>query len=68
MLKTTNQRVLITATVAAAMCAMLAACGGGDDNAPFATALYGDVPYGNDLVEFKKMPAFIASINSDKDL
>lgn len=54
-----------------ALCAALAACGGGSDSAapvPFSAALYGDAPYGVDLVAFKAMPGFIANISNDKSL
>ncbi len=59
-------------TALLAICATLAACGGGSSSAPqkapFSAALYGDAPYGVDLVEFKAMPGFINNVNSDKSL
>lgn len=60
-------------SLCAAACAaatLVAGCGGGDgnDSKPFHAALFGDVPYGADLVAFKAMPGYIAAINGDKDL
>ncbi len=56
----------------------LTACGG-DSTAPVITAnaptypvtsvaVFGDMPYGADAVEFKATPNFINTINSDKDI
>lgn len=61
-----NTRILRAAALAAAAFAV-AGCGGSDDSS-FHTAVFGDVPYGADLVEFKAMPSYIAAINADKDL
>jgi len=54
---------------------ILAGCGGGDAPAPTVSrsvlAVTGDMPYGaspTDTVEFDASPAYIAAINSDKDV
>ena len=54
---------------------ILVGCGGGDPAAPLSNrsvlAITGDMPYGatpTDTVEFDASPAYIAAINSDKDV
>lgn len=59
---------LTLALIASAAVAMLAACGGSDDDAVAHMAVIGDVPYGADLAAFKAMPAYIQAINNDKDV
>jgi hypothetical protein len=50
----------------------LASCGGGgDDNAKFTAALFGDVPYGTsptDTSQFQLLPTLMKSINDDPEV
>lgn len=61
-----KQAILRAATCAVA--ALAAGCGGNDNPSPFYSAAFGDVPYGTDLVQFKAVPSFVATISADKDL